>query len=101
MAVKQGKTNWKFILLVIILATIIGGGSFFLCKILDCGTVDLVPTEEKSDTECQKYTADECPEGCIVCPPCEACSSLGCYSAEHCKSIGFDESWYEMIKLQR
>ena len=53
--------------------------------------------QEKSATECKKYSVDQCPIGCIVCPPCEACSSLGCNSLKFCKSIGFDEKWYETI----
>jgi len=34
----------------------------------------------------------------VVCPPCEACSSISCHSEQFCKSIGFDKSWYEGIK---
>jgi len=51
--------------------------------------------------ECQASSRDECPMGCIVCPPCEICSSMGCDLAEFCQSIGFDADWYEMVKTQQ
>ena len=34
--------------------------------------------------ECNVSTMDECPTGCIICPPCETCSSMGCDLAEFC-----------------
>jgi hypothetical protein len=58
-------------------------------------------SEKKTDTECQKYGEDNCPTGCMVCPPCEVCSSISCNSAQLCKKMGFDKSWYENIKLQQ
>jgi len=101
--IAQGKTNWKFLLIVVALAAVVGGGIFWFLEqqIPSYQIVEIEISKKKSNEECEKYTETDCPEGCIVCPPCETCSSFGCYSAEHCKSMGFDESWYEMIKLQR
>jgi len=103
MLITQGKTSWKFLIIVVVLTVVVGGGTFWFLQqqISSYQTIEIETPEKKSNEECQKYTEAECPEDCIVCPPCEICSSLGCYSAEHCKSMGFDESWYEMIKLQR
>lgn len=55
---------------------------------------------KKTSTECGEYSENECPDGCIVCPPCEFCSSLRCNSVEFCQSIGFSKEWYEAIKVQ-
>ncbi|VVB58347.1 Outer membrane protein assembly factor BamB [Candidatus Anstonella stagnisolia] len=47
---------------------------------------------------CTSYAPEECPSGCVVCPPCEACSSISCQSEQFCKSIGFNRSWWEEVK---
>ena len=47
---------------------------------------------------CSSYSAESCPSSCVVCPPCEACSSISCQTEQFCKGIGFDRSWYEGIK---
>ena len=47
---------------------------------------------------CSSYSSDTCPSSCVVCPPCEACSSISCQTEQFCKGIGFDRSWYEGIK---
>ena len=38
---------------------------------------------------CNGFPAEECPDGCTVCPPCEECSAITCQSNEFCESIGF------------
>lgn len=48
-------------------------------------------------TGCDGYQVDECPAGCEVCPPCEACSSIGCHSPNFCRAIGFESNWYENL----
>ena len=45
--------------------------------------------------KCTDYTAETCPTDCVVCPPCEACSSISCQSGEFCTGIGFNSTWYE------
>jgi len=47
---------------------------------------------------CRSFTYYECPDDCVVCPPCAECSSLACGTEEFCESIGFERSWYEDIK---
>lgn len=44
--------------------------------------------------KCSDYNAESCPSNCVVCPPCEACSSISCQTGEFCSSIGFDKDWY-------
>jgi putative hemolysin len=44
---------------------------------------------------CRNYQPDECPEGCAVCPPCPACSSIACQNETYCEDMGFDKGWYE------
>ena len=61
----------------------------------------LSPEFFEPTAKCKASHIDDCPAGCIVCPPCEVCSSMGCDLAEFCLSIGFDVDWYEMIKKQR
>jgi hypothetical protein len=108
--------NWRILKIVILFIAIIFIGygaiviydNFFMgC----CGTLgdesylpeieSTIIQEEETKIKCQEYTESECPNDCIVCPPCEACSSLGCNSVEFCESIGFDKDWYEMVKIQR
>lgn len=102
MLITEGKTNWKFLLIVVILGIIAARGILWWVENFPSyQSFGVNELEKISAEECKKYVEDECPEGCIVCPPCEVCSSLGCNSAEFCKSIGFDENWYETIKLQR
>ena len=43
---------------------------------------------------CNSYSVEDCPEQCVICPPCIECSSISCQSEEFCESIGFDKSWY-------
>jgi len=50
-----------------------------------------------SEINCSLFSADNCPSLCVVCPPCEACSSISCQTEEFCKSIGFDRSWWESV----
>ncbi|MGV8172238.1 MAG: hypothetical protein ACP5OA_06120 [Candidatus Woesearchaeota archaeon] len=49
--------------------------------------------------DCKDYSYFECPQSCVVCPPCEYCSSISCQTEEFCKSLGFDREWYENITI--
>jgi hypothetical protein len=49
-------------------------------------------------TDCGSNSYYDCPDGCVVCPPCAECSSLRCASEEFCESIGFNRTWYDDIK---
>ena len=48
--------------------------------------------------DCNTHPYFECPENCLVCPPCEACSALSCQTEDFCNSIGFNRTWSEQIK---
>ena len=50
--------------------------------------------------ECKDYSYSECPNKCVVCPPCEVCSSISCQTEEFCNKIGFNRSWSEDIKVK-
>ncbi|MFH1510541.1 MAG: hypothetical protein ABIF10_02530 [Candidatus Woesearchaeota archaeon] len=50
--------------------------------------------------KCSSYAAEDCPNRCVVCPPCEVCSSISCQTESFCKGIGFNRSWYEDIQKQ-
>jgi len=43
---------------------------------------------------CTSYGYDKCPAECVICPPCEVCSSISCQTEEFCKGMGFNRSWY-------
>ena len=47
---------------------------------------------------CNQYVPDACPDGCVVCPPCEVCSSIKCRLEVSCSAIGFDKNWYQQTK---
>lgn len=57
--------------------------------------------QEMSLEQCRKYGIDQCPSSCVVCPPCEVCSSLSCSSLDFCQSMGINELWYEGIKSRQ
>ncbi len=104
MLIKEGKTNIKYLLIVVVIAVIAGGGIFWWTTKQETPfyqSPEINIPEKESESRCREYTSDECPDDCMVCPPCIECSSLGCQSAEFCESIGFDKGWYEMIKNQR
>ncbi|MFH1248930.1 MAG: M23 family metallopeptidase [archaeon] len=47
--------------------------------------------------DCKQYSIENCPKGCIVCPPCEVCSSVSCNTNEFCSKMGFNETWYYSV----
>ncbi len=61
---------------------------------------DCKPQENNKMVACDSFSYENCPEQCVVCPPCEFCSSMACRSEEFCLSIGFNRSWYEDIKTR-
>jgi len=44
-------------------------------------------------SDCESYSVEKCPEKCVICPPCEVCSSISCHSEEFCENMGFNRSW--------
>jgi hypothetical protein len=48
--------------------------------------------------DCQSYDLENCPEQCVVCPPCIECSSLNCQTKAFCQKFGIDRDWYEEMK---
>lgn len=67
------------------------------CSSLVCFQ-DCLQRYDSETIECKKHPAEYCPQNCVVCPPCEMCSSISCSSSAFCESMGFDKSWYEEIK---
>jgi len=61
-----------------------------------------MPTSGCGDEEidCQAYLPENCPDQCVVCPPCIEYSSISCQTEEFCESIGFEKDWYEKIQSQ-
>ncbi len=75
----------------------------FTCELLETGPdsetdseLETVPGLDAS--VCKALLAEECPDGCTVCPPCEECSAITCQSNEFCKSIGFGKDWFESVQ---
>ena len=58
----------------------------------------LACSAKKEQVTCTNFNYEKCPESCVVCPPCAACSSISCQTEEFCHGIGFNRSWYEKIK---
>jgi len=54
--------------------------------------------EKIQELDCKNYTSDSCPDSCVVCPPCAACSSISCNTKDFCSSIGFNDTWYKSVK---
>jgi len=51
-----------------------------------------------SEINCSSFSVDNCPTQCVICPPCEVCSSISCQTEEFCKNIGFNRSWWESVR---
>ena len=67
--------------------------SFALILLASCSEQEI----SLQNPSCSEYKYDECPDPCVVCPPCPQCSSLRCASEEFCKSIGFEPDWYNSL----
>jgi hypothetical protein len=46
---------------------------------------------------CTSYSPEHCPQECVICPPCEVCSSVSCQSEEFCAGLGFDRNWSRRV----
>jgi len=53
----------------------------------------LLTSDRNPVKACRNYPLSECPDKCVICPPCEVCSSLVCQSEEFCEDLGFNKSW--------
>ncbi len=53
---------------------------------------------EENYADCNTYSVEECPEQCVICPPCVYCSSISCQTEEFCKNMGFDKNWWETVR---
>lgn len=62
-----------------------------------CKSAPIVQPVVEENIVCSEYTADACPNDCVVCPPCAECSSISCQTEEFCAGIGFDKNWYDDI----
>jgi len=61
------------------------------------GKIESVNSGESQEVSCSDYLPADCPEYCVVCPPCAACSSISCQTEEFCAELGIDRTWYEEI----
>lgn len=50
------------------------------------------------EINCSVFSIEDCPTSCVICPPCEVCSSIGCQNEEFCTRIGFNRSWWENVR---
>lgn len=51
----------------------------------------------QKNVECSSYSYDKCPAGCVICPPCEVCSSVSCQTEQFCADMGFTKEWYQNV----
>jgi len=73
--------------------------SLILLLILFSGCVSPANDSQQGYADCNTYSAEECPEQCVICPPCAYCSSISCQTEEFCKSMGFDKNWWDQSDL--
>ena len=50
------------------------------------------------ELNCSSFSVDQCPFQCVICPPCEVCSSISCQTEAFCTRIGFNRSWWESVR---
>ena len=53
---------------------------------------------QNTETNCSSFSVDSCPAQCVICPPCEVCSSISCQTEDFCENIGFNRSWWESVQ---
>ncbi|MDD1679791.1 MAG: hypothetical protein LUO93_11495 [Methanomicrobiales archaeon] len=99
----------KFVLLVLVLSLCAGclrpepiacTADAKICP--DGSAVGRVPPDcefAPCPANCSSYTVETCPNQCVVCPPCEVCSSISCQTEELCESIGFHRDWYRKVAV--
>ena len=49
----------------------------------------------KEKNNCNNFSTENCSGECVICPPCEECSSISCQTEKFCKNIGFGRDWYK------
>lgn len=49
----------------------------------------------EGESQCSSFDVNTCPSECVICPPCEECSSISCQTEEFCQEMGIDRDWYE------
>ena len=90
------------VLIFVLVATILGGAAVFFTLRQNLPVVE-APAEVDNGSEqlpddesyCNQYAPENCPQGCVVCPPCEICSSIQCRAEASCAAMGFDKNWYK------
>jgi hypothetical protein len=81
------KSNKKILLFTVIL----------LIAILLTATYLLIFSKKK--IICNSFSDENCPNECVICPPCKACSSISCQTEEFCKDMGIDRDWYNNLLI--
>ena len=61
--------------------------------ILGIAATMLFLSGQLTQPDCRIYGLSDCPGECVVCPPCEFCSSLRCQTESACESMGFGRGW--------
>jgi len=51
----------------------------------------------ENQINCTAYSYDKCPAECVICPPCEVCSSIVCQTEEFCNGMGFNRTWWKSV----
>lgn len=95
------KTIFRVLVFVLAVA-LLGALAIFFAPGKNVPVVE-APDQEENNREqllldeeyCNQYDPQDCPQKCVVCPPCEVCGSIQCRAAESCAAMGFDENWYK------
>jgi hypothetical protein len=82
----KNKKSFGIVLIFLVIVIIIIFISLFLAK------------KDQSKLDCKTFSVDKCPSNCVICPPCEVCSSIVCQTKEYCENLGFNKSWYNLVK---
>ncbi len=90
------------VLIFVLAATVLGGAAVFFTLRQNLPVVE-APAEVDNGGEqlpddesyCNQYAPEDCPQNCVVCPPCEVCSSIQCRAQESCVAMGFGKDWYK------
>ena len=79
--------RYYFILVILLIVFAITIGAYFL-----------LGENNTKKLNCNESSYDKCPNECVICPPCEVCSSISCQTKEYCEGMGFNRSWYDSVR---
>lgn len=69
-----------------------------VCILIAATMALMIGRDRGPEIDCASFSVETCPAGCVICPPCKACSSISCQEEAFCRDMGFGPDWFDSIK---